>query len=333
MSFLSSDSYIPGIFGLFGSLAMHQATGQNTPHDYAVLVTCKVSNDAILELCEKGFRVLRVTRQLPENFTSKNSGDRSAFRKRAKSPEKLLIFLASCLYKKIVYLDADMQVLSDPSKLMETTNHNFSAVPGQVGSRFNAGLFVYTSTFTTSAKVLNHALAVPSQCGASCEYFDHMSKNVGDQGILNVAFRNSWHALPITYNVKAVFFTTGMHWGRAYKPRRLRRPGVKIIHWIGDGKPWNAIAAYPCSTYTKTHSKYCACARSERYQVYKELRAAWWVGYKHYLTVQLNSSAKLEPKHLENQADKNLLDGATGHIHVRSHQTNMQKLCALKKHA
>ncbi|XRB17686.1 glycogenin [Pseudoscourfieldia marina] len=308
ITFMSSDAYLPGVYGLFVSLLLNMRTTERNLHDLVALVTCGVSTTAITELCSKGYRVVRSNRELPAVFVSQNSANSSVGRRVAKSPEKLFVFLAACLYERIIYLDADMQVQSN-LRVLTRRRDSFAAVQGQETGRFNAGLFVYKSNHGITRMVLDHAAAIPARCSFGCKYFDAMSKNVGDQGILNVAFRNNWQRIPHEYNVKAIFYVLGREWGRHTPPLTLVRTRVAIVHWIGKAKPWNVAASYPCTNLTNTHAKFCFCPGSEPHRHYDKLRRAWWLAYHVGITRNTTSqdmNQVLLPEHLKAQPDKAL---------------------------
>uniref|UniRef100_A0A914PIX0 glycogenin glucosyltransferase n=1 Tax=Panagrolaimus davidi TaxID=227884 RepID=A0A914PIX0_9BILA len=127
-------------------------------------------------------------------------------------------------YEKCVFLDADTLVIQNSNELFQ--HPEFAAAP-DIGwpDLFNSGVFVFVPSKETYQKLVEFGT-------------QHGSFDGGDQGLLNQYF-SSWrtmnesHRLPFIYNV-----TPGSIY--SYKAAwQLFGSQVKIIHFLGNSKPWN----------------------------------------------------------------------------------------------
>jgi hypothetical protein len=123
-------------------------------------------------------------------------------------------------YERVVFLDADTLVLQNVDELFDV-EEGFAACP-DIGwpDCFNSGVFVTRP----AADTLNQLMLRARSQGSS---FDG-----GDQGLLNDFFPN-WHRLSFVYNVTPSAAYTYLPAYRRY------RQHIKIVHFIGQPKPWN----------------------------------------------------------------------------------------------
>ena len=103
MTFLSNDRYLAGVLALSASVLRHTKR-----FGFSVVVTCEVSEEVIVAMFERNLRVLKTHGALPGNYVAMNTPNKTVGRKAAKSPRKLLVFAAACLYTQITYIDSDM---------------------------------------------------------------------------------------------------------------------------------------------------------------------------------------------------------------------------------
>ncbi|KAM9327542.1 glycogenin-2 isoform 2-T2 [Pholidichthys leucotaenia] len=128
-------------------------------------------------------------------------------------------------YSKCVFLDADILVLCNVDELFERDELSAAPDPGWPDC-FNSGVFVFTPSLHTHARLLDHAL-------------QHGSFDGGDQGLLN-SFFSSWAVediskhLPFVYNLSASTFYS-------YLPAFQKfGHSAKIVHFLGAVKPWSS---------------------------------------------------------------------------------------------
>lgn len=123
-------------------------------------------------------------------------------------------------YERVVFLDADTLVLQNVDELFDV-QQPFAACP-DIGwpDCFNSGVFVTRP----SADTLNQLMLRARSHGSS---FDG-----GDQGLLNDFFPY-WHRLSFVYNVTPSATYTYLPAYRRYRQQ------IKIVHFIGQPKPWD----------------------------------------------------------------------------------------------
>jgi hypothetical protein len=232
ISFASTVTYFPGLFSLYGSLKrMRPGFSSEHGEDFVVLVMCGVATTHdLIGLCRVGMRVLQICEKLEESTTtgaivpdgSSTTNDATVTRRGQEQQKvatrrlpKLNVFRVACLYKRIVFVDADMIFLKDPGDLMRIgSNSPFRASQGQVQGRFNSGLFVHDYDGGVTWAKMEQEMASLGNCkNSSCKYWDRMSKRVDDQGFLNGFFDGSrapkWKRLgdkPYQYNAKLLFY-------------------------------------------------------------------------------------------------------------------------------
>ena len=148
-------------------------------------------------------------------------------------------------FRKILYLDADVLPLRAPDELF-SLDVPFAAAP-ETGfpDCFNSGVMMLAPNRTVFESLLNLATAGISFDG-------------GDQGLLNMHFRDFYH-LSFRYNVEL------------YRTYKLYMPAVRhfrdhlsIIHFIGKEKPW------------QVGRDFLPPDSSSYWLFYKELVNHWW---------------------------------------------------------
>ena len=98
---------------------------------------------------------------------------------------------------RVLYLDCDMIFTQDLSPLFEVDLGGFGI--GAVADRptttdgFNAGLMVIDTDWWRQHKVTESLFDLTKE---------HHQNVYGDQGILNLYFKDAWHQLPWTYNLQ-----------------------------------------------------------------------------------------------------------------------------------
>ncbi|GFP81229.1 galactinol synthase 2 [Phtheirospermum japonicum] len=143
-------------------------------------------------------------------------------------------------YKKMIYLDGDIQVFGNIDHLFEYPDGYFYAVmdcfcektwsqcpekvgwPSEMGPPpplyFNAGMFVYEPSFSTYDSLLETLKVTPPTSFA-------------EQDFLNMFFRDVYRAIPSTYNL-----VLAMLWRH---PENVDLDNVKVVHYCAEGsKPW-----------------------------------------------------------------------------------------------
>ena len=135
---------------------------------------------------------------------------------------------------RVLYLDCDMIFTQDLSPLFEVDLGGFGI--GAVVDRptttdgFNAGLMVIDTDWWRQHKVTDSLFDLTKE---------HHQNVYGDQGILNLYFKDAWYQLPWTYNLqvgsdKDQYGYGDLEWYDAFK-------GVPaVIHYTSHNKPWTS---------------------------------------------------------------------------------------------
>lgn len=152
------------------------------------------------------------------------------------------------MFRKIVYLDADVVAYRAVDELFHLPQP-FSAAP-DVGwpDLFNTGVMVLTPNMGDY-----YALMAMAERGIS---FDG-----ADQGLLNMHFKNNYNRLSFSYNV-----TPSAHY--SYIPAyRHFQSSINMVHFIGSDKPW----------------KQGRSASTAGDSPYGDMLGRWWAVYdRHY---------------------------------------------------
>ena len=127
----------------------------------------------------------------------------------------------SCLEDRALYLDSDMIVTQDLSELFELDMQGYPLAAVEdlptTSDKFNSGLLLIDNKKWREEDVVNQLFDLTAQ---------HHHEVYGDQGILNLAFRDNWYRLPLTYNLQvgsdSQQFTLGdMAWYDLLKENQL----------------------------------------------------------------------------------------------------------------
>ena len=136
--------------------------------------------------------------------------------------------------ERILYLDCDMIFTQDLSPLFEVDlkGYGLGAVvdkPTTIDG-FNAGLLVIDKTWWQEHQVTDALFDLTR------EHHQHV---YGDQGILNLYFKDAWYPLPWTYNLqvgsdKDQYLYGDLDWYDAFQ-------GIPaVIHYTSHNKPWTS---------------------------------------------------------------------------------------------
>lgn len=136
--------------------------------------------------------------------------------------------------ERILYLDCDMIFTQDLSPLFEVDlkGYGLGAVVDKPTTTdgFNAGLLVIDKTWWQEHQVTEALFDLTR------EHHQHV---YGDQGILNLYFKNAWYPLPWTYNLqvgsdKDQYLYGDLDWYDAFQ-------GIPaVIHYTSHNKPWTS---------------------------------------------------------------------------------------------
>ena len=136
--------------------------------------------------------------------------------------------------KRTLYLDCDMIFTQDLSPLFEVDlkGHGLGAVVDKPTTTdgFNAGLLVIDRVWWQEHQVTEALFDLTR------EYHQHV---YGDQGILNLYFKDAWYPLPWTYNLqvgsdKDQYHYGDLDWYDAFQ-------GIPaVVHYTSHNKPWTS---------------------------------------------------------------------------------------------
>lgn len=136
--------------------------------------------------------------------------------------------------ERILYLDCDMIFTQDLSPLFEVDlkGYGLGAVVDKPTTTdgFNAGLLVIDKTWWQEHQVTEALFDLTR------EHHQHV---YGDQGILNLYFKDAWFPLPWTYNLqvgsdKDQYLYGDLDWYDAFQ-------GIPaVIHYTSHNKPWTS---------------------------------------------------------------------------------------------
>lgn len=136
--------------------------------------------------------------------------------------------------ERILYLDCDMIFTQDLSPLFEVDlkGYGLGAVVDKPTTTdgFNAGLLLIDKTWWQDHQVTEALFDLTRK---------HHQHVYGDQGILNLYFKNAWYPLPWTYNLqvgsdKDQYLYGDLDWYDAFQ-------GIPaVIHYTSHNKPWTS---------------------------------------------------------------------------------------------
>lgn len=164
----------------------------------------------------------------------------------------MMLELLDVNIKRILYLDVDMVVNEDITKLWNTDlqDNLIAAVidPGMdaqnfakrhnlqydKNSYFNAGMFLMDLVKVRESKLMEKSIELLSAHDAAFEY--------ADQCALNIVFWGKWKPLDLTWNFQRKFLYEDIK--NNYKSiTQIKNP--KIIHFTEKHKPWNKDEWHP----------------------------------------------------------------------------------------
>lgn len=223
LTVLSSSNYLNGVLVLHESLKKVKAK-------YPLYVLLSDNIDYSVELYLKKRKIFTIRRDNKLDISKKISdiNKKQGSNRWSNTFYKLYIF-GLIEFKKIVYLDCDMLVLSNIDELMEKPH--MSAV--QAGRskkghehwvKLNSGLMVIEPE-----KKLCEELIILAQ-----KMINETNYSIGDQDVLHKYYisweKNSLLILDETYNV----FINHID----YYKNILKYKDIKVMHFIGEDKPW-----------------------------------------------------------------------------------------------
>lgn len=157
--------------------------------------------------------------------------------------------------EKVLYLDCDIIVTESLDGLfnLDLKNYPVAAVPDlpTTNDGFNSGVLLINNKYWKENDILNRLIKL------TVEYHE---KVYGDQGILNILFKDKWYSLSLTYNLQvgsdSQEFKLGndswytlfdgmpkvIHYSYVYKPWLIyNRTRFKDIWWFYYGISWDKI--------------------------------------------------------------------------------------------
>jgi alpha-N-acetylglucosamine transferase len=225
VSFLGTESFIPGIIALDQSIKLH-----NNKNNLLVLVTDNITNDGISVLHNYGIKTQFVA--VIHNPYELGADERSY----KYTFTKLSIFKLT-EFKKIVYIDADMLVCTCIEELFDKPHMSAVAAgslhpSNQSWKDLNSGLLVIEPDKKVFEQLASAIGKLPSEDGS-------------DQGFLHEFFKE-WKSdqtlhLHHKYNVPYSYLNEYCElpdFEFKYK-KRLLESNISLIHYWGKYKPWN----------------------------------------------------------------------------------------------
>ena len=232
VTLISTPDYLPGVIALGRSL---HASGTRRP--LVVAVAAGAGADVESALRREGLETLR----LPPPIRPAGL-DQSDAHHWSNTFDKLHLF-GLTQYRKLVYLDSDMMVLSRIDELFDRP-HMSAVAAGQLVHpdwvRLNSGLMVIEPRAGLPEEIvatLPAAMRHASREGSGI---------VGDQDLIN-AYYPEWPAsrlqLDEGYNMLHPlvdrYIASGRYTLDAHAPQAGRARLIKVIHFIGSAKPWS----------------------------------------------------------------------------------------------
>lgn len=134
--------------------------------------------------------------------------------------------------EKVLYLDCDIIVTESLDGLfnLDLKNYPVAAVPDlpTTNDGFNSGVLLINNKYWKENDILNRLIKL------TVEYHE---KVYGDQGILNILFKDKWYRLSLTYNLQVgsdsqEILVGNIGWYNLFN-------GIpKVIHYTYTHKPW-----------------------------------------------------------------------------------------------
>lgn len=232
VTILSTDSYLPGV------ITLHYSLLKTKPKfDFICLITPNISKDVRDMLFIFNITTLEI--KPVTNPHNQNENDRRYY-----NYSKLNMF-GLTQFSKIVYIDADMIVLHNIDELFEKPNMSSTNAGGWLArlpndKQLNSGLLVVEPNQKLFEDMLSKVGLIEKEMGK------------GDQAFLHSYFEN-WPEqkelhLDHVYNVFSMHISSyGSEYGyyldlkRQYNNDNYDKKRIKIIHYIGQKKPWTHV--------------------------------------------------------------------------------------------
>jgi len=230
ISILSTDSYLIGALVLYKSLI-----STNPKYPFNLLVTPNISNESLNILKRNNINTIKI--EPIKNPILKDPNDRRFYNYSKLNMWSLIQF------DKIVYLDSDMIVMHNIDELFEKKNMSAVNSGGLIKKdwmQLNSGLIVLEPSMTIFNDMKSKIGTIEKQIGK------------GDQAFLHEYYadwpeRKELHLLHI-YNLFDIHIESHRKkLGFIYDEKiqtdneHFDQKRIKIIHYIGQVKPWHII--------------------------------------------------------------------------------------------
>ena len=162
---------------------------------------------------------------------------------------------------KVIYLDSDILVLDDISKLWETNlfNKTLGAVKDPAFNRYNSLNLRREKGYFNSGVLLIDSLSwrTKNYSQKILEYINKYPEKLvlPDQDALNVILKDDWLPINQAWNVfNGLFMENPNKLGITNKQLNYICNHPKIYHFVGKIKPWNKKYALPAFNYKQYYS-------------------------------------------------------------------------------
>jgi lipopolysaccharide biosynthesis glycosyltransferase len=246
IAFCLDDAFAPHVAAAIASVVSHS---RNSSFRFIILYSnVSVNSRARIELCAPLSRFHWVEIK-DEDVPTLTNGGRFT---RAILFRLALDRLAPPDCRRVIYLDSDVIVTADISKLWRTNLERYSlgavvdsytdpqafalrwSLPHSANGYFNSGVLLIDLERVRIEGSLLAAAVFASGQGRGLEFVD--------QDALNWAFWNKWQPLDVIWNVQRHMVISALKpLISAERQLKGRRPG--IVHYTGEEKPW-AVGAY-----------------------------------------------------------------------------------------
>lgn len=223
LTVLSSSNYLKGVLVLYKSLKKVKSK-----YPLYVLLSDNINYDIELYLKSKGLFTIRVNNKLDVLKKIDDINKKAGNGRWSNTFYKLYIF-GLIEFKKIIYLDCDMMVLSNMDELMgkphmSAVQAGHSKKGNENWIKLNSGLMVIEPDIDLCKNLIRLA-----------EKMIKESRNsIGDQDILHKYYefweKNNELILDEKYNVFINYID--------YYKNTLGYKDIKVIHFVGEDKPW-----------------------------------------------------------------------------------------------
>lgn len=242
LAFSIDDAYVMPFKVLWQTLITTNSVPENTPifimHDNTLSANSIADLNCYIRIHERTITFINLAGYVNENFQIKD-GDHVSH------ATFYRLFVSSILpdhISSLVYLDIDTIAvrsirnlfdtdLTHPIAAVDHLRHDFSIrVWGpQGGTYFQAGVLIIDLDEWRLQRYEEVFLSIAQE-----------QKNIikwWDQDILNIAFKDNWHRIPIWYNVSRSVCSI--------ISAKDISDNMRIIHFDGANKPWNSYNVHP----------------------------------------------------------------------------------------